>query len=118
MHSAERHLSSQRLTHVMATRVRDDLLIYANDRDALLRSIEANPGDKSAALQLNGGRGAQNWADEYAVPKDSPLRSQEIPQPDPFIIDAATLRSNTKSSQNESIRQRTNQPEKAIDLSL
>jgi hypothetical protein len=40
---------NQRLTHVMATRVRDDLTIYTNDRDALLRSIEANPGDKASA---------------------------------------------------------------------
>jgi hypothetical protein len=54
MHSAERHLSNQRLTHVMATRVRDDLTIYTNDRDALLRSIEANPGDKASALELAG----------------------------------------------------------------
>ncbi|MGG2377258.1 hypothetical protein ACE400_29060, partial [Salmonella enterica] len=51
MHSAERHLSNQRLTHVMATRVRDDLTIYTNDRDALLRSIQANPGDKASALE-------------------------------------------------------------------
>jgi hypothetical protein len=37
MHSAERHLSNQRLTHVMATRVRDELTIFTDDRDALLR---------------------------------------------------------------------------------
>ena len=51
MHSAERQLSSQRLTHVMATRVRDYITIFTNDRDQLLRSIEANPGDKASALE-------------------------------------------------------------------
>ena len=54
MHSAERHLSNQRLTHVMATRVRDDIEIVTNDKDQLLRSIERNPGDKSSALETIG----------------------------------------------------------------
>jgi hypothetical protein len=56
MHSAERHLSNQRLTHVMATRVRDDLTIYTNDRDALLRSIEANPETRPVRLSMQGHR--------------------------------------------------------------
>jgi hypothetical protein len=51
MHSAERHLSSQRLTHVMATRVRDELTIFTDDRDALLRAVESNAGDKASALE-------------------------------------------------------------------
>jgi hypothetical protein len=59
MHSAERHLSNQRLTHVMATRVRDDLTIFTNDRDALLRSIDVNPGDKASALDHIGKTGPQ-----------------------------------------------------------
>lgn len=54
MHSGERHLSSQRLTYVMATRVRDDLEIVTNDRDALLRTIEVNRGDKASALEAIG----------------------------------------------------------------
>ncbi len=54
MHSSERHLSNQRLTYVMATRVRDDIEIVTNDRDALLRTIEGNRGDKTSALEAIG----------------------------------------------------------------
>jgi len=54
MHSAERHLSNQRLTHVMATRVRDDITIFTDDRDRLLGAIERNPGDKTSALEVVG----------------------------------------------------------------
>ncbi|MEO0030520.1 MAG: hypothetical protein RIS94_278 [Pseudomonadota bacterium] len=54
MHSAERMLSNQRLTYVMATRVRDDLEIVTNDKDALLRTIDGNRGDKSSALEAVG----------------------------------------------------------------
>lgn len=110
MHSAERHLSNQRLTHVMATRVRDDLLIYTNDRDALLRSIEANPGDKASALELLEGK---------AGPDNGGRRdSQQQPRTDPFEIDTATLRSEVKPNEIGRIPQRANQPEKVIDLSL
>jgi hypothetical protein len=54
MHSAERFLSNQRLTHVMATRVREDIQIVTNDKDQLLRQIERNPGDKLSALEITG----------------------------------------------------------------
>lgn len=54
MHSSERMLSNQRLTYVMATRVRDNLEIVTNDRDALLRTIEGNRGDKASALEAVG----------------------------------------------------------------
>jgi len=54
MHSGERHLSNQRLTHVMATRVREDIEIVTNDRDQLLRAIERNPGNKQSALETIG----------------------------------------------------------------
>lgn len=54
MHSSERMLSNQRLTYVMATRVRDDLEIVTNDKDALLRTINGNRGDKSSALEAVG----------------------------------------------------------------
>jgi hypothetical protein len=52
MHSAERHLSNQRLTHVMATRVRDDLAIYTNDRDALLDPSMPMPGTRRVPLNM------------------------------------------------------------------
>lgn len=54
MHSGERHLSSQRLTYVMATRVRDDLEIVTNGRDLLLSTIEGNRGEKASALEAVG----------------------------------------------------------------
>lgn len=54
MHSAERLLSNERLTYVMATRVRDDLEVVTNDREALLRTIESNRGDKTSALEVIG----------------------------------------------------------------
>lgn len=54
MHSAERMLSNQRLTYVMATRVRDNLEIVTNDRAALLRTIDGNRGDKASALEAVG----------------------------------------------------------------
>jgi hypothetical protein len=91
MHSAERHLSNQRLTHVMATRVRDDLTIYTNDRDALLRSIEANPGDKASALE----RREQRSPSQSSAPeglRKSPSPSSTADRADQFAIDVATLR--------------------------
>jgi conjugative relaxase-like TrwC/TraI family protein len=54
MHSSERILSNQRLAYVMATRVRDNLEIVTNDRNALLRTIEGNRGDKTSALEAIG----------------------------------------------------------------
>jgi hypothetical protein len=54
MHSAERFLSNQRLGHVMATRVREDIEIVTNDKDQLIRAIERNPGDKTSALEATG----------------------------------------------------------------
>lgn len=113
MHSAERYLSSQRLTHVMATRVRDDLLIYTNDRDGLLRSIEANPGDKAGALETTGGKLAGLGGGEPAE-----KGAQPTTQPDPFRIDPDALRSGTKANEIGRVPQRANQPEKVIDLSL
>lgn len=54
MHSSERNLSTQRLFHVMATRVREAITVFTNDKDQLLRTIEANKGDKSSALETIG----------------------------------------------------------------
>jgi ATP-dependent exoDNAse (exonuclease V) alpha subunit len=92
MHSAERHLSNQRLTHVMATRVRDDLTIYTNDRDALLRSILANPGDKASALELAGTSASPSQSPMPESLRKSPLPSSGADRADQFAIDIATLR--------------------------
>ena len=54
MHSAEQHLSNQRLFHVMVTRVRDTLMLFTNDGDKLLGAIERNPGEKASALEHTG----------------------------------------------------------------
>jgi hypothetical protein len=92
MHSAERHLSNQRLTHVMATRVRDDLTIYTNDRDALLRSIQANPGDKASALELAGASAFPNQSPAPEGLRKSPSPSSAADRADQFAIDIKTLR--------------------------
>lgn len=72
MHSNERHLSNQRLTHVMATRVREDIAIVTNDKDQLLRSIERNPGDKTSALETIGEKSVDRPADRRASPTFDP----------------------------------------------
>ncbi|MCE7798096.1 hypothetical protein LWE61_16230 [Sphingobium sufflavum] len=75
MHSSERNLSNQRLTHVMATRVRDDITIVTNDREQLLRTINDNPGNKASALETIGEKSrAQQSADltKASGPAQSP----------------------------------------------
>lgn len=72
MHSAERHLSNQRLTHVMATRVRNDIEIVTNDKDQLLRSIDRNPGDKSSALEIIGEKSVDQRGERRADADFSP----------------------------------------------
>ena len=118
MHSTERHLSSQRLTHVMATRVRDDIEIFTNDRDLLLRTIDANPGDKASALdqvstkfRAEGGvlQGPESSAAAPMLPNE---------RSDPFGIDPSTMRSKTESKAPAQSPQRSNVPEKTIELGL
>lgn len=113
MHSSERHLSNQRLTHVMATRVRDDLTIYTNDRDNLLRSITANPGDKASALEI--AEGARDVAARGAKGADL-----GAPEPrDPFAIALDTLRSErTPSPAQVELVPRIRVPEKKLDMGL
>jgi conjugative relaxase-like TrwC/TraI family protein len=87
MHSAERHLSSQRLAHVMATRVRDDLTIFTNDRDQLLRTIGANPGDKTSAIETVNEHQSRKRA--QARREDRHLQPM---QRDPFAVDPLSMR--------------------------
>ena len=54
MHSSERNLATQRLTHVMVTRVRQDIEIVTDDKDKLLHTISRNPGDKFSSLEVTG----------------------------------------------------------------
>jgi conjugative relaxase-like TrwC/TraI family protein len=109
MHSAERHLSNQRLTHVMATRVRDDLAIYTNDGAQLLRSIEANTGDKATALELLDTRGAE---------QDGQGGGSQRRKVDYFAIDPASMRSE-RSPGNIDIQQpELKVPEKKLEMGL
>lgn len=113
MHSAERHLSNQRLTHVMATRVRDDLTIYTNDRDGLLRSISVNPGDKASALEV--AKGGMALGD-----REAKVAAPGSPKPrDPFAIDLDSLRSErTLSPTPGELGKPIRVPEKKLDLGL
>lgn len=97
MHSAERHLSNQRLAHVMATRVREDIEIVTNDKDLLLRAIENNPGHEASALETigekkidpvetktsNSTRDRESGSAQPADLKDRPGMSRESFQFDP-----------------------------------
>ncbi|KHL24295.1 ATPase AAA [Croceibacterium mercuriale] len=86
MHSSERFLSNQRLTHVMATRVREDIEIVTNDKDQLIRAIERNPGDKSSALEATGdkdlrldrGSTSPGIASALGPPRNGPVLPPEL----------------------------------------
>jgi conjugative relaxase-like TrwC/TraI family protein len=54
MHSAEQNLATQKLSYVMLTRVREDVEIFTNDRDQLLRTISRNDGEQTSALETTG----------------------------------------------------------------
>lgn len=72
MHSSERQLASQRLTHVMATRVREDISIVTDDKEKLIRTIEGNSGNKMSALEVTG---------EKSIDKNNAGKIQERLQP-------------------------------------
>lgn len=65
VHSSERNLATQRLMHVMVTRVRNDMQIFTNDGHKLLVTIERHDGDKPSALETTGEKhiGAQRVVD-------------------------------------------------------
>ena len=54
MSSQERNLSNQRLFNVGVTRVRDELTVVVDDKDKLARQLDANPGNKTSALETLG----------------------------------------------------------------
>ena len=118
MHTTERHLSNQRLTHVMATRVRDDLTIYTNDRDALLRSIEANPGDKASAIEHAGASASPSQLSAPEGLRKSPSPISAADRADQFVIDVATLRGERAKAEVGQKPALTHVPEKTIELGL
>ena len=99
----------------MATRVRDDITIFTNDRDQLLRAIEANPGDKTSALEQIG---------EKAVDRSSKVDAQtgrsgsDAARADPFAIDPASLKVDPEKHGHAPRPQLTHVPEKTIELGL
>jgi hypothetical protein len=118
MHSAERQLSSQRLTHVMATRVRDDITIFTNDRDQLLRSIEANPGDKASALEQIGAKVVDPRESSVGAGQGTVASGRPADRADPFSIDPASLRVDPSRHGKAPAPQRIHLPEKTIELGL
>ncbi|VWX55212.1 MobF family relaxase [Novosphingobium sp. 9U] len=121
MHSAERNLSNERLTHVMATRVREDITIVTNDASELVRSIERNPGNKMSALEAIGeksidparspqGAGAPNNP-AAANPGGAANNPAEPPKP---LVDRETLKAEPRGP----ITPQLPVPEKNLDLSL
>ncbi len=54
MHSYESNLSNQRLTNVVVTRVRDDLVMVVDDQKKLERQLDRNPGNKTSSLESLG----------------------------------------------------------------
>lgn len=118
MHSAERHLSNQRLTHVMATRVRDDITIFTNDRDQLLRAIEANPGDKTSALEHVAEKGGAGPATRSGKGNDASRPPLPVDRAEAFAIDPASLRGLSEAKTVAPTPQLAYVPEKTIELGL
>ena len=118
MHSAERQLSNQRLTHVMATRVRDDITIYTNDRDQLLRAIEVNAGDKASALEHIGEKAVEVSASPSGGAKEASASARPVDRANPFAIDGASLRVEPEKHGSAPKPQLTHLPEKTIELGL
>jgi conjugative relaxase-like TrwC/TraI family protein len=54
MGSEERFLANQRLAHVGLTRVRDELRVFTDNKEKLIRQIERTSGDKTSALEVTG----------------------------------------------------------------
>jgi hypothetical protein len=117
MHSAERHLSNQRLTHVMATRVRDDLAIYTNDRDALLRSIDANAGDKASALEHVGPQAKQAHSPSSVRSPRSTAPAPPTDRDEVYVFDTESREARAKQNLDPAPAL-THVPEKSIELGL
>jgi hypothetical protein len=117
MHAAERHLSNQRLTHVMATRVRDDITIFTNDRDQLLRSIEGNPGDKASALE-HVGEVARQGIGLAGGATDSTRSIAGAGRGGAFSVDPASMRMPRLAEAKKGRGQLAQVPEKTIELGL
>ena len=94
MHSYESNLSNQRLTNVVVTRVRDDLVMVVDNQEKLERQLNRNPGDKTSALESLGrldvdGASARMKSNDDALTKA--MASLDQAMADPILIDPAGL---------------------------
>lgn len=94
MHSYESNLSNQRLTNVVVTRVRDDLIMVVDNLEKLERQLDRNPGNKTSALESLGrldvdGANAQTKANDDALTKA--MASLDQAMTDPILTDTAGL---------------------------
>jgi conjugative relaxase-like TrwC/TraI family protein len=112
LHSSERNLANERLAHVMFTRVRDRIEVVTNDKDQLVRTIKANPGDKSSALETIGAMklSPENSAPAPVNPGARGAAGNEppnTPSPEP-----------TPATQRDPPTRQLPVPEKGLDLTL
>ncbi len=94
MHSYESNLSNQRLTNVVVTRVRDDLIMVVDDQEKLERQLDRNPGNKTSALESLGrldidGSGAKTKSADDALSKA--MEGLDKADNEPILIDPASL---------------------------
>lgn len=94
MHSYESNLSNQRLTNVVVSRVRDDLIMVVDDQKKLERQLDRNPGDKTSSLESLGrldidGPGLQIKAADDALTAAAAILDREGSEP--ILIDPASL---------------------------
>jgi len=94
MHSYESNLSNQRLTNVVVTRVRDDLIMVVDNQEKLERQLDRNPGNKTSALESLGrldidGPGTRIAAADDALSKA--IASLDTPGSEKILIDPASL---------------------------
>lgn len=80
MGSEERFLANQRLAHVGLTRVREELRVFTDDKEKLIRQIQRTSGDKTSALEVTG----QIKVDAPAMAKRADQASQQPFDPGPI----------------------------------
>ena len=99
MHSYESNLSNQRLTNVVVTRVRDDLVMVVDDQKKLERQLDRNPGNKTSSLESLGrldidGPSAQTKAADDALTAAAATLDRKDSEPilvDPKSLDGTDL---------------------------
>ena len=94
MHSYENNLSNQRLTNVVVTRVRDDLIMVVDNQEKLERQLDRNPGNKTSALESLGRLDIDGPDTRTSVADDAlskAIASLDAPTNEKILIDPASL---------------------------